>query len=260
MNLERNEDLEEPDRLLAWRTTGEFWGQERTVVVTHNPKTQRKKLYRLEEKLEKIRQGLLEFRKNFREQQPHWRDFRSIVVRYGRMCEKLHVGTQYFTLVKEGEHDMSFRKDLYQISKAKALMGRNIIVTDNADWSTEDIVRSSLERWKVEKCFRDSKNPRHVSVNPIFHWTDGKIRCHLLCCVIALCMQRFLEMKVQPVTGNISGEKILEEMATLHEVVMWRSKKSKPVRQLTEPAKLQNDVLKAFGWHIDASSVLQPLD
>ncbi|WP_446012130.1 hypothetical protein [Candidatus Electrothrix sp.] len=53
-----------------------------------------------------------------------------------------------------GGCDFSFFKDAYQIGKAKALFGKNIIVTVNTDWSTEDIVQASLDRWRVEKAFR----------------------------------------------------------------------------------------------------------
>src|SRR3990172_4440147 len=39
------------DAVLAYRTKTELWGRERTVIVTHNPKTARKKRYTLEQKL-----------------------------------------------------------------------------------------------------------------------------------------------------------------------------------------------------------------
>ena len=38
----------------------------------------------------------------------------------------------------------------------------------------------------------------------MFHWTDSKIRCHLLTCVIALTMKRLLELKVEPVLARVS--------------------------------------------------------
>ncbi len=66
------------------------------------------------------------------------------------------------------------------------MFGRNVIVTDNHDWSTEEIVQLSLDRSGVENEFRSSKASEHVRVNPMYHWTDGKIRCHILTCVIAL--------------------------------------------------------------------------
>jgi transposase len=48
--------------LLAYRTSGEYWGKQRAVVVTYNPASARKKLYTLESKLETLRQELLGMR------------------------------------------------------------------------------------------------------------------------------------------------------------------------------------------------------
>jgi transposase len=50
------EDGKPEERLLAYRTSGEYWGKQRAVVVTYNPATARKKLYTLQSKLETIRQ------------------------------------------------------------------------------------------------------------------------------------------------------------------------------------------------------------
>jgi hypothetical protein len=68
------------------------------------------------------------------------------------------------------------KKDTSEIAAAKAMMGKNIIVTDNDQWSTEEIVKTSLDRSRVEQQFRLSKASCHVRVNPMFHWTDSKIR------------------------------------------------------------------------------------
>ncbi|WP_028313925.1 hypothetical protein [Desulfatibacillum aliphaticivorans] len=64
--------------------------------------------------------------------------------------------------------------------------------------STPHILEKELEaielvdRYKVENQFRASKSSSHVRVNPIFHWTDSKIRCHLLTCLLALTCRRLL--------------------------------------------------------------------
>ena len=50
----------EEDPVLAFRSRIPLWDQERTVVVTHNPKTARKKRYTLDQKLESVRLTLLE--------------------------------------------------------------------------------------------------------------------------------------------------------------------------------------------------------
>jgi hypothetical protein len=50
-------------------------------------------------------------------------------------------------------------------------------------------IKASLDRWQDEDRFRPSKNDDLVGVQPIRHWTDDKIRYHLLhdILMIALC-------------------------------------------------------------------------
>jgi len=75
---------------------------------------------------------------------------------------------------------MRFRKQYYRISKYFDKFGKNILITDNSDWETGQIVRASLDRYMVEKSFRNSKDDDLVGVMPLRHWTDSKIRCHIL--------------------------------------------------------------------------------
>ena len=74
---------------------------------------------------------------------------------------------------------LSFRKDVPAVERKRTLFGKNVIITDNMDWTTTDIVQTSLDRWQVENRFRLSKDDDLVALRPIRHWTDSKIRCHL---------------------------------------------------------------------------------
>lgn len=38
------------------------------------------------------------------------------------------------------------------------MLGKNIIITDNIDWGTREIVDASMGRWQVENRFRVSNN------------------------------------------------------------------------------------------------------
>jgi len=267
--IKKNQLLDEKgkseDKVLAYRTRSDLWGKERTVIATYNPRTARKKLLRLERKLETVRQALLEFRGKYRERRVQWRETEKIKERYFRLCEKLHIGSQYYQL-EFGDlrraPDMIFRKDHYQREKTKTMLGKNIIVTDNHDWTTEEIVQASLDRWGIEKQFRSSKSCHHVRINPLFHWTDSKIRCQLLTCVISLSILQLMEMTVNQAlartsNGAISGLEILEEMHHLHSSWLWYPGKRKPEHVIEEPTKTQAEVLKAFGWAVDRGGVLQ---
>ena len=87
----------------------------------------------------------------------------------------------------------------------------------------------------------------------MFHWTDSKIRCHLLTCVIALSCLRLLELKVG---GGHSARTIIEEMHSLDCVLSWRKEAKIPQMQIEEPDEVQAHILAAIGYQIKDGSVL----
>jgi transposase len=257
LEIAKNQKLrakgKENDLIKAYRTSLNLWGRKRTVVVTFNPSTQRKKLYDFTKKMDRIRTELLEYRRQYNRKEPHWRNRKNIISRYRKLCEELHISHNYYRL-SFANNTMSFRKDVQEVLAAKAMMGKNIIVTDNRHWSTEEIVTASVDRYRIEKQFRVSRASCHVRVNPMFHWTDSKIRCHLLSCVIALSCLRLLELKVG---GNYSAKTLMEEMQHLNCVLSWRKGAKMPEVYIEQPNDLQTQVLAAFGYQIKDGSVLQ---
>ncbi|MHB8176670.1 MAG: IS1634 family transposase [Thermoleophilia bacterium] len=248
------------ERLLAWRTRSEFWGRERAVVVTYNPATARKQASALEGKLDEMRAELLAMRARVREGAPHWRDPEKIRERYLAHCQRLHLAADLFDLEFTGGEEtlrMSFRADAYALKKKRAAFGKNIILTDNSDWSTAEIVEASLDRWQVEDSFRQSKDDRLVGAQPFRHWTDSKIRCHLFTCVAAMTYLRLMELKLAAAGVRRTAADVMDDMRHLHSVLMLAGAARKPQRRLETPTKTQAEVLKAFGHHVDTGGVLQ---
>lgn len=248
------------DCLQAFRTHGEYWGKERTVVVTYNPRTARKKIHSFESKLEIIRQELLEIRSKVRERTPHWRNADAIKERYLRLCERLHISSDHFVLrfkqVRNGL-SMSFRKDAYKLKQKQAMFGKNIIITDNTDWTTAEIVQASLDRWQVEDQFKLSNDEDLVGTRPVRHWTDSKIRLHLFTCVVAMTYLRILEKRLDNAGVSRTAGDVMTDMRRLHSVLSLRAGTRKPERRLETPSKTQAEVLMALGYQIDSSGVLR---
>jgi len=257
LEIPKNQRLREKERendlIRAYRTSLNLWGQNRTVVVTLNPTTQRKKHYDFTRKMDRIRGELLEYRRKYNHKEPHWRNRKKVISRYHELCDDLHIHPRYYRISFSGQ-TMGFRKDAQEVARTQALMGKNIIVTDNHDWTTEQIVGASLDRSRIEKQFRVSKAPCHVRVNPIFHWTDSKIRCHLLTCLIALSALRLLELRVGQ---GLSAQTIIEEMRNLNLVLTWPRGQKKPHHQIEDPNPVQAKILAALGHKIENGSVLQ---
>ena len=133
-------------------------------------------------------------------------------------------------------------------------MGKNMIVTDNSRWRTEDIVLASLDRYKIENQFKVSKDPFQVRVNPMFHWTDGKIRCHLLTCMMAMTALRLLELKLG---DKYTSKVIMEEMDDLNCILTWHKNATKPEIGLETPSETQAEILNGLGYVIQDAWVLQ---
>ena len=253
------------DQLRAYRTTKELWGKERTVLITYNPKSDRKQRFTLFNKLETVREELLVFRQKYRQQLPHWRKPETIIRRYERLCERLHIGSQYYQLSFTENNDLSFRKNPQQLAKAQQLFGRNVIVTDHSDWTNEHIAQASLDRNIIERSFRTGKDRHHVALRPFFHWTDSKIRCQMLTCVIALTLSRVLEKRLNAagiVTENhdTSAKSVIEQMHSLNSVLYYWPNQRKAKRVIEDPTALQSEVLTLFNYQVGPGGVLQQIN
>jgi transposase len=248
------------DLLLAWRTTGEYWGRERTVVVTYNPKTARKQRYGFESKLQKLEVEMFSMRDKVRRGERQWKNKKTIEERYRKLCEDLHLPKDLYKLdleVEDGRLVMRFQKDYYRIGKYCDKFGKNILITDNMDWETGQIIQASLDRYMVENSFRTSKDDDLVGMMPVRHWTDSKIRCHILTCIIALSYLRLIEIKMQRADCKMSASTVMQSMHRLHSCLVWKTKQKTPVRIIEEPTKMQAQILKAFGYAVTTGGVLQ---
>jgi transposase len=250
----------EKECLLAYRTKGEYWGKQRAVIVTYNPSSARKQAYTFDDKLEAIRQELLRMRTKVKERTPHWKNENGIRERYSRFCARMHISPEFYDLAFEqldGGLSISFRKNVSLVRQRQAMFGKNIIITDNTDWPTGDIIQASIDRWQVEDRFRQSKDKDLVGVSPFRHWTDSKIRCHLFACVVAMTYLRRIELKVAAAGIKRTAAEIMEDMRDLHYVLSLQKGTRKPTRRIETPGKTQAEVLSAFGYYVDASGVLQ---
>jgi len=260
-NRKLAEQGQDDDLFVAWRTTGAFWGKERTVVVTYNPLTATKQRYAFERRLLKLQAALYEFRAKVRNAAAGWRAQEKIVERYNAICDAIHLPQGLYDLSfthENGQLSMGFRKNYYQIGRHIDRFGKNLIITDRSEWSTDEIVQASLDRSIVEQSFRQTKDDDLVGMLPIRHFTDDKIRCHILSCIVALCYLRLIESKFHRASLDISAATAMERMSKLHSCLCWSTDKKKPLRILEEPTIDQIAILKAFDYKV-IGGVLQKI-
>ena len=257
VDMDKNRELREKgradDQITAWRTIGEYWGRERAVVVTYNPLTATKQRHTFEKKLLKLQETLYEMRDKVHRQLPKWRNQKQSETRYIEACARLHLPTDLYNVEfykKDGRLRMSFRKNYYRIGRHINRFGKNIIITDNMDWTTDEIVKASLDRYVVENAFRQSKDDDLVGLMPLRHRTDSKIRCHILSCIVALAYLRIIEIRLRRAGLSLTAQTAMDHMHKLHSCLVWQPKKRKPYRMIEEPTEIQAQILKAFGYKI----------
>ena len=261
-NHELAEKGKEQDQILAFRTRGDYWNKERTVVVTFNPKSARKQRYTFERKLSKLKKELYSMQAKMRDGLPKWRTPKEIEKRYAALCEKMHLSSKFYDLSFDKMTDswqMIFRKQTDIWEEYIRRFGKNIHVTDRHDMETEEIVLAALDRYIVENSFRQTKDRDLVSALPIRHWTDSKIRCHLLTCVVALTYLELIKKRLEKANLDFSAAVAIGHMQNLHSCLCWKNKQRKPARIIEQPTKEQAKILKAFNHKITPSGVLRPI-
>jgi hypothetical protein len=83
--------------------------------------------------------------------------------------------------------------DLATVKQEEALDGKYLLSTSDESLSVEDIALGYKQLLEVERAFRTLKNS--LSLRPIYHSKDDRIRSHVLICWLALLLVRLAEVE-----------------------------------------------------------------
>jgi len=133
------------------------------------------------------------------------------------------------------------RKEIYQRTKK---FGKNIIFTDNHNWSSEEIIKVYKDKNIIEDNFKKMKNHSTVSFIPMWCWTDQKIRVHAFCCVASLMLLNLLQREVAKKYQKMSLEKIADKLSDIEETLLFYPDTMKPVRKLSKKDGIQEKLYR----------------
>ena len=117
------------------------------------------------------------------------------------------------------------------------LFGKRVLFTDREEWSMADVVGAYRSQHYVESDFRQMKDRKVVSFNPMFHWTDDKIRVHAFYCVLTLGIARLMHREAHRSGLDMSVSKLLSTLGEIEEtVLLYQGERGRPRarRMLTE--------------------------
>ncbi|MGH9304638.1 MAG: IS1634 family transposase [Acidimicrobiales bacterium] len=226
--------------LSAFETRAVVLGAEYRLVVTHSQNLHDKQRTGFAQTLSKATRQLAEV--SARLTRGHTRKARARVeeeiaaILKPRWCERV------ITWHLEGEEppglSLSFSVDkAANAALEDELFGKRILFTDRGDWSVQAVVSAYRSQSGVEADFRQMKDPKVVSFSPMFHWTDQKIRVHVLYCVLALAVARLMVREAAAAGMAMSVRELLAALGGIQEtVLLYQGERGRPraKRMLTE--------------------------
>jgi len=221
------------EHVRAYRTKKVIYGQERTIVVTHNDNLLHGQLQGLTSALDKARSKLRDIQAKLRRR----REGRtrggkaptaaSLLKQAQEALAGQHVKTVLHVQVADGKvPTLSFETDQAALSRViDKHLGKTILFTDNDDWSDEDIVLGYRSQHHIEDAFRQMKHPHYLGWQPMYHWTDSKIRAHAFICVLALTLSSLLQRTLHQKGIDLSLPRMLELLGGIRETLVIYPKK-----------------------------------
>lgn len=214
----------------AYRTKKNVFGREMTVLMVHNPELENGQVQgilinqaRTTEKLLELQQRLMK-RANGEIRKGKKPTKKSVTSAVEAILKPEHMARlfQYEVLEKDGHVYMTFAfsDDAFETLREEQL-GKTALFTDREDWTNDQIVKAYRSAWHVESAFRQMKDTDHLTVKPLFRWTDEKIRVHLFTCVLALRLCALLQKELASHGVQTSLNRLMAHMTTLKRVTTF---------------------------------------
>jgi transposase len=250
--------------LTAFETQKVVFGVERRIVVTHSENLHDKQIRGFDQTLAKARRQLsalaarLARRKTRRPKEKVEAEIADIL--------KPRWLSRVVSTSLSGESPAELRLTFRTKPKAREaleaeLFGKRILFSDKNKTaaSTAVIVADYRSQEAAEGDFRQMKDPKVVSFSPMFHFTDQKIRVHVLYCVLALMAARLMVREADRHGMHMSVRELLDTLGGIQEtVLLYHGERGRPRarRMLTEIDPTGRRLYDLFG--LDAYAPAQP--
>ena len=167
------------------------------LVVCRNPLLAEERARKRQELLEATEKKLRPVVEATRRAKRSLKGKDKIGLRVGKLINHYKMGKHFILDITEDR--FSYRRDEKRIAAEAALDGLYVIRTSvpPQNLSSESAVRLYKDLSKVERAFRSLKTV-DLKIRPIFHWLEGRVRAHVLLCMLAYYVEWHMRQKLQP--------------------------------------------------------------
>jgi transposase len=173
-------------------------GVEQTVVTLFSPALYEGQCRGLEQQLQAARKKLLRI-------SPHPRQgIAGAQQQVRRILNRQYVRQVLHCEIEQKEGAIQLRPWVDEPARQRLendYFGLRLLATTREEWTTAQIIEAYRGQNRVERAFRDLKDPWVCAFRPQFHWTDQKLIVHAFIAVLSLLLGRVLLRRAQQRVG-----------------------------------------------------------
>jgi hypothetical protein len=99
-------------------------------------------------------------------------------------------------------------------------LGRTLLLTNRMDWAAQQVVEAYGGQQQMERVFRGLKEGDWLNWQPLYHWTDSKIRVHAFYCMLGISLLHYVHQQARQFWPQITLEKLEEELQQIQQFVL----------------------------------------
>jgi transposase len=245
--------LSAEETVQAYRTRRLVWGAERTLVVLVSPRLQQGQRRGVEQHLAKAVRWLDQLQATLARGKQR-RSRAAIEVRIDERLRGQHLHEILHVRLRGRGRALTLR---YTIDHAalerleREWFGRLVLMTDQHEWSTADIIQAYRGQATVEGVFRALKDPLRLAIRPQYHWTDQKLHVHAFLCVTAYLLATLVHLTAVRDAGYMgSVDALFDQLATIRRATIARPTargRARLTQQLETLSPLHTRLVDALG-------------
>lgn len=194
------------DRLLVKeKTRGDV-----RYILCHNPEVAESKRRTREQLLQKVQKEIDTLNRRFQNGKLS-RDM--LYHRALRVLEDHHLDHYFSPQLEKPGIILYFNTDTWE--RERFLEGTFFLKTrlSPEEFSTADLVRTYKMLQEIERAFRELKD--FLKIRPIFHWTDRRVKAHVMICVLAYLLEKMVGLHCERAKVNLSPRRTLSVLSQL---------------------------------------------
>lgn len=230
----------------GYRTKLDVFGQEFTVVVSHNPATEKRQRMTYENSKRKFFDGMKKLKGKYERVEGRGRKMgqAGAIQNASRLVHNNFQSVfkyEIYNKPKELKYwiDEGKEKELY------SAFGKNAIFTDLHDWTSQQIVKTYNTKYILENDFKWLKDKLLIPITPIYVWTDESIRVHVFLCVVGLLFMRYFLWRMKDI--GVRDNELLEALENIRVSLVSNRENMKKVKMVVEEMDtIQSRVFSRF--------------